>query len=137
MPHDPGRVAECRAWLQRARADLVAADRLLGGEDPLASVAVFHCQQAAEKALKAFLAWHDEPFRRTHNLEELGSHAARIDPSLTGLVARIVGLTEYAWRFRYPGEPAEPRLEEATTATLLAREAFEAVLSRLPTDTHP
>jgi hypothetical protein len=23
-----------------------------------------HCQQAAEKALKAPLAWHDEPFRR-------------------------------------------------------------------------
>jgi hypothetical protein len=32
----------------------------------------FHAQQAAEKALKAFLAFHDEPFRKTHGIEEIG-----------------------------------------------------------------
>jgi HEPN domain-containing protein len=31
---------------------------------------VFHAQRAAEKAMKAFLAWHDVPFRKTHNLED-------------------------------------------------------------------
>lgn len=137
MRHDPARIDDTRAWLQRARADLDAADRLLEGAPPLASVAVFHCQKAAEKALKAFLSWHDEPFRRTHNLEELGQQVVAIDPSFDELVRRIVGLTEYAWRFRYPSEPVEPPLDEARTAIHLAGEAFEAVLSRVPPEVRP
>ena len=39
---------------------------------PLPREALYHCQQAAEKALKGFLAFHDHPFRRTHDLRELG-----------------------------------------------------------------
>jgi hypothetical protein len=31
---------------------------------------LFHCQQTVEKALKAFLAWHDRPLRKTHDLVE-------------------------------------------------------------------
>jgi HEPN domain-containing protein len=44
-----------------------AAERLLKAP-ALFGAAVFHCQQAAEKALKGFLAWHDTPFRKTHDL---------------------------------------------------------------------
>ncbi|MEW6107540.1 MAG: HEPN domain-containing protein, partial [Bacillota bacterium] len=33
--------------------------------------ACFHCQQAAEKHLKAFLAYHERPIPHTHDLEEL------------------------------------------------------------------
>jgi hypothetical protein len=35
--------------------------------------------RAAEEAMKAFLAWHDAPFRKTHNLEELGQRWAAPD----------------------------------------------------------
>ena len=31
----------------------------------------FHCQQAAEKSLKAYLTWRDEPFEKTHSLVAL------------------------------------------------------------------
>lgn len=31
----------------------------------------FHCQQAAEKYLKAFLTWHQVAFSKTHDLQEL------------------------------------------------------------------
>jgi HEPN domain-containing protein len=36
---------------------------------PLFDEAVFHCQQAAEKAPKGFLAFNGCSFRKTHNLE--------------------------------------------------------------------
>ncbi len=59
MPLDPERIAEARAWLVKAADDLRAADFERTAEPPLTSDIVFHAQQAAEKTLKGFLAWHD------------------------------------------------------------------------------
>jgi HEPN domain-containing protein len=137
MPHDPALVEDTRSWLVKASLDLRAAQHDLEASPPLSADAVFHCQQAAEKALKAFLAWHDEPFRKTHNLEELGRQAAALDSSLGSLVDRAGGLTEYAWKFRYPGEPGEPTREETEQALALAREVYGAILVRLPEDVRP
>ena len=100
-------------------------------EPPLLSTSVFHCQQAVEKAFKALLVWHDEPFRKTHNLEELGAACLRLDRTLEDLVARAVPLTEYAWRFRYPGEQLEPSETETTAALRVAREVYDAIVERL------
>lgn len=66
MSLDPALVADTREWLRRAADDLRAAP-------PLLADALFHCQQAVEKAFKAFLTFHNQPFRRTHNLEETGA----------------------------------------------------------------
>jgi HEPN domain-containing protein len=62
----------------------------------LLNEAAFHCQQAAEKALKGFLTWHSCTFRKTHNLEEIGEQCLTIDPSLRELVDQTVPLSEYA-----------------------------------------
>jgi hypothetical protein len=43
-------------------------------------------------------------------------------------------LTEYAWRFRYPGEPAEPPLDEARAALAVAERAVRAIVRSLPVD---
>jgi len=103
MPRDPERVADARAWLAKARLDLRSARVDLGAEPPIVSDALFHCQQAVEKGLKAFLAWHDVAFRKTHDLGELGRQCVAINPTLEPDLRAAAGLTEYAWRFRYPG----------------------------------
>jgi HEPN domain len=41
------------------------------GQEPYLDTAVYHCQQAAEKALKAFLTARDIAFEKTHNLVAL------------------------------------------------------------------
>ena len=46
-------------------------------------------------------------------------------------------LSEYAWKFRYPGEADEPEREEAELALAAARNICEAVLIRLPTKARP
>jgi HEPN domain-containing protein len=138
MAPDEARVEDVRAWLRKAALDLRAAEHETSAVEPgLWGDVAFHAQQAAEKSLKAFLAWHDTPFRKTHNIEELGRASVALDATLGPIVDRAVPLTEYAWKFRYPGEPAEPSREEAETALAAAREALEAVLSRLPAEVRP
>jgi HEPN domain-containing protein len=137
MPHDPARLADTRAWLDRARADRRAAEHGLTAEPPLTADVLFHCQQSVEKCFKALLAWHDVPFRKTHSLEELGERCLSVDESLRALVDRVVPLTEYAWKFRYPGEYDEPALEEAAESRRLAEQVWDAVVARLPQEAWP
>ena len=137
MPLDPIRVADTQAWLRRANRDLRAADHDMKADPPLHDAVVFHCQQAAEKSLKALLVWHDLPFRKTHNLEEIGAACIGFDATLEAVVARAVPLTEYAWRFRYPGELVEPGVAEAKEAVLVARAVYDAAIERLPGEVRP
>ena len=82
MPLDSAREEDVRAWLEKAVDDLRTAAQVLTADPPITSAVAFHAQQACEKSLKAFLAWHDRPFRKTHNLEEIGEACLAIDPSL-------------------------------------------------------
>jgi HEPN domain-containing protein len=132
MPHDTARMAETREWLAKARIDLRAADHDGTADPPITADMVFHAQQLVEKTLKAFLCWHDVPFRKTHNLVELGEQCAGADSSLESLLRKAAVLTEYAWKFRYPGDAVEPEIAEANEAVALAREVFQAVIHRLP-----
>jgi HEPN domain-containing protein len=84
---------------------------LLRADPPDVEGALFHCQQAAEKAFKASLTWHDVPFRRVHELDVIGGQCVAVDSTLQGVVDRADELTKYAWQFRYPGSPYEPSLE--------------------------
>ncbi|MEW6657962.1 MAG: HEPN domain-containing protein [Thermodesulfobacteriota bacterium] len=132
MPHDPVLVTETRSWLRKADTDFRAAQHDLTASPPLLDDAAFHCQQAVEKSLKAFLMWHSVPFRKTHSLEELGEQCLDLDATLRELVDRAVPLTEYAWKFRYPGEPEEPSVQEVQEALQIALEVNRAILGRLP-----
>jgi len=137
MSHDPHRLADTQAWLRRAAADLRGAEIDLAATPPLLGDAAFHCQQAAEKALKGFLAWHDAPFRKTHDLAELGQQCVSIDPSLEAICRRAERLTSYSWIFRYPGGAEEPIRAEAEEALTLAREVYKEILARLPAEARP
>jgi HEPN domain-containing protein len=137
MPLDPGTLAESKAWFKKALIDIRAARLEVGVTPTLTTDIVFHAQQAAEKSLKGFLTFHAQAFRRTHSLIELGEACVALDPTLEDLLRRAAGLTEYAWRFRYPGDPEEPDDAEAGEALSLAHTVYEAILSRLPEEVNP
>jgi hypothetical protein len=67
----------------------------------------------------------------------LGREGAQLDPSLESLLREAAVLTEYAWKYRYPGLPEEPALAEASEALRIAEAVTEAVLSRLPREARP
>lgn len=129
MSPDQLRHEEARAWLDRARRDLRAAKLLIAGDAN--AEALFHCQQAVEKALKAFLTFHERTFRKTHDLGDLSSECLAIDDSLQPAISQAEGLTQYAWRFRYPGEPYEPEAIEAQDGLQKAEAAVGEVERRL------
>lgn len=133
----PEKAEEVRAWLKKASSDLRAGGVDLAAHPPLIGDALFHCQQAVEKALKAFLTAHDAPFRKTHDLDELAIACGRINPDLQREVNPALELTTFAWAFRYPGESEEPSKEEAEEAMTLAKQVYEAVLERLPAEARP
>jgi HEPN domain-containing protein len=69
-----------REWLARADHDLRSARWLASSKDPLLDTAIYHCQQAAEKSVKAWLQSIDDPFPKTHDIEDLVKRASVINP---------------------------------------------------------
>lgn len=133
----PAKTREIRSWLSKARQDLRSAEWLLTSPDQLYSAVGFHCQQSAEKALKAFLTWRDEPFEKTHSLVALVGKCMPYDQSFEELRQPATTLTPYAVTFRYPGDLPELSLEEAEQALTLARQVWDFVLPQLPSESHP
>lgn len=134
MAVDPVRAEETIAWLAKADEDLRAVRVLIEAREPLLGTAVFHCQQTAEKAFKAFLVWHDVPFRRTHSLEEIGEQCLQVEADLAELVDEAAPLGEYAWRYRYPGEVEYLGLDEVKDALDVSNRVLLAVRERLDSD---
>jgi HEPN domain-containing protein len=110
-----------REWLAKADVDLSAARALLstGG---LYEVVAFHAQQAAEKALKAFLVWHQREFPKTHDISRLLTLSASADESLAATLAGAAELTPYGVEYRYPGE-YPPVTRAAAVASLATAES--------------
>ncbi|HLH18242.1 MAG TPA: HEPN domain-containing protein [Bryobacteraceae bacterium] len=131
MRPDPERLADTESWLRKAASDLRCAGIDLEATPPATEDAVFHCQQAVEKALKAFLVWHDAPFAKTHDLGKLGASAVQFDATLEPLVDRVVDLSKYAWMFRYPGDPVEPTLEETEEVLRRALSVVDELKKRI------
>jgi HEPN domain-containing protein len=127
MPRDPIALDDARAWLAKAELDLCAARGDLDLAPPLLGDAAFHCQRASEKALKAVLALHDQPFRKTHDLGELERAVRDAEPSLAAAASSVVPISDYAWEFRYPGDVLDPPAAEVDEALGLATALVEAV----------
>lgn len=124
-------------WLEKALDDLRLLDLVAHSPSGLREAAIYHCQQAAEKAVKAVLVYHEHEPPKTHDLELLISEASRHTPGLAQWMAAGIRLTPYATRFRYPGALSAPDPEEFEQAYADAQGMFRFVLSLLPEDVHP
>jgi HEPN domain-containing protein len=126
MPRDE-RLAETARWLAKAAEDLRAAEVDLAAAPPLLADAGFHCQQAAEKAMRGLFVFDAETFGKTHDLRALGDRLLARHPELARHVDDVAALTEYAWRFRYPGELFDPPEDEVRESLAAAASLVSAV----------
>jgi HEPN domain-containing protein len=110
-PEEHLRWEEVEGWLTAARLDRNAALACLDFEPALALPAAFHCQQAAEKLLKAFLMLAVRPFRKTHDMAELIDAVAPLFPDIGEIVSGMEDWTAWATAARYP-EPSGVREPE-------------------------
>jgi HEPN domain-containing protein len=97
-PEDP----EVHGWPQKVAEDYRVAEVLAESEEPLDDAICFHCQQAAEKLLKALLVAAGVSPPRTHDLEELASLLPSSEPLLAQIEDACAYLSELAVIPRYP-----------------------------------
>ena len=125
-----------RSWLTKAASDLRSARVLGSADDPPLDTAIYHCQQTAEKAVKAFLVSKEISPEKTHDIRKLTLAAAVHEPRFNELLDMAAALTPYAWEFRYPDDLAEtyPTREEFDEALQHAQAIYDFVLNLLPAE---
>jgi HEPN domain-containing protein len=118
MPHD-NNWDDAQAWIRYAEADMALAEAPLPAKGMFEHLC-FHCQKAAEKAIKAVLVSQGIMVPKTHNIELL---LTLLSPgsSRENLPANAYRLTAYATIFRYPGEEEPVSSEDYLTLLMIAR----------------
>jgi HEPN domain-containing protein len=128
------KVEETLEWIRYGDEDLRSAADLLNAADPVTRSVLFHCQQAIEKWLKAFLIWHDVAFPKVHDLHKIGAMCVAIVGDLKQTIAPVAELTGFATVYRYPGAEIEVGPEDAREWLHQSERVRAAVLEKLPAD---
>ena len=136
MSEPTERIAGVRRWAEKAEHDLLAAEHDMQlAERGLTDVVCFHCQQCAEKYLKALLILHGVHFPKTHDLRLL----MELIPDQVGFrltKPEVVPLNRYAIEGRYPGEWEPIGVEEARMAITMARGIRDEARRLLPAEAY-
>ncbi|MBM4395121.1 MAG: HEPN domain-containing protein [Deltaproteobacteria bacterium] len=124
-PDDP----EVAAWLAKAEEDSRAVGVLRAHAPTLDSVIGFHCQQAAEKQLKALMVAVGLIPPRTHDLVALVEALELAVPQVTPVLEDAQYLNRFAVIPRYPVlvDPAETSGEVGAVAERRAGHVREVV----------
>ena len=118
-----------KEWLLKAEHDIISAQRLLEIEPMILDSACFHCQQAVEKSLKAFLCYHGKDIEKTHDIIYLLSECSNFD-SIFETIAPS-NINAYAVQGRYPDSSLMPEIEETKAFYQLAIQVNNLVKERI------
>jgi HEPN domain-containing protein len=118
-------------WIHKAEGDLAAAETLLASEVDDYFPCAFHCQQVAEKFIKAYLVRHQIEFRKIHDLDQLLRLVGQVEPALREDLVPCAWLTPFGVEFRYPGEYPDVDRAVARHAMAQAKQVRRAILEHL------
>ena len=119
------------AWIYKAHSDLKSSRKLLEGDDPIMDTAIYHTQQCAEKSLKGFLAFKEQPIQKSHDIELLVELCSVLDEEFETLYVYSEKLTPYATAFRYPDVCLEPDYDDVEKAIEMAHTILEFVRCKI------
>ena len=134
MPRDRGAGWLLQQWLDKADLDMRLALFVAGDaaeKQGFGPILGFHCQQAAEKYLKAALTRADISFPKTHDLQLLAELAEPILGSLVLSPSDAAWLTTFGVEIRYPGDSPEVLPGDERRAIEIATKVKQAVLAAL------
>ena len=123
-----------RQWAVKAANDLLNADNNLKSELIPFDTVCFHCQQAAEKFLKAFLVGKGEAYPITHDLLLILEKILPLNSDAENLRDALAILMPYAVEIRYPNDwhmPSEEDAKEARDAVNKVRQWLENALPEI------
>ena len=119
---------EHEQWLNVAEYDLKSAHGLVSLE--LYKTAAYHSQQAAEKALKGYLAFKKQPIIKIHDLVKLLELCMLIDTNFGKFRPEVESLNPFATKFRYPSEFDIPDRAEMEQTVKYANAIVKFVLKK-------
>lgn len=126
------RVELVSEWFEIASTDLNTAKHLFETMRPRPlEIICYHCQQAAEKALKGFLIDQEAEPPRIHDLGKLCALCAEYDPDFTLLLDACQELTDYATAARYPSR-VEIEEQDAVSALDHAEKIYTFSFDLIP-----
>ena len=118
-------------WLQAAQKDLKIATEDIDKRERFEDVG-FHCQQAAEKFLKAYIVAYELPFTKTHDLAVLLETCVKKDADVEKLRTQSRLLTPFYLGARYPDfANGEFKMEKVKEALGFAEEIAKFVKQKL------
>ena len=91
-------------WIMYAESDLAIAKQGKTEKKVLYESLCFHCQQAAEKAIKSVLVFYKIDFPKTHDIVYLLNLLLTQNISVPKVIMESAFLTDYAVTVRYPGD---------------------------------
>jgi HEPN domain-containing protein len=118
--------------VRKAEADYRGARSLAASEPLLHDLVCFHCQQCAEKYLKALLEELGIAVAKTHDLDKLVTVLRPHHRGLGSLRRGLRFLTEFAVDTRYPGNSASKRQTVAALRWVERVRTTARTLLRLP-----
>ena len=130
-PLDPGLESLLREWIEKAEAELEAAERLspdVASSARLREIVGFHCQQTVEKYLKVLLTFYQVEFPKTHEIERLLVLVSGANREAADALSGAKWLGPFGVDIRYPGDAAEMLPGDEVKAIKIARLAKQVVL---------
>lgn len=124
-----------KQWILKADEDLLVINKLTEFEIFATSSVCFHCQQAVEKYLKAFLISNGIDIKKTHNIEFLLSECADMDSDFAEIDPK--NLSDFDVDARYPGDmyvPSENETIEHKQIVLSVKKLVEEKLCEILKD---
>jgi len=94
---------QVKDWILLADKDLYAAEIIIKEDYPLTNIVAFHCQQAIEKYLKAFIIEKDIPLIKTHDLIRLNGMINEVEKIAID-EKKLIIMNEVYIDSRYPGD---------------------------------
>ncbi|HAK46767.1 MAG TPA: DNA-binding protein [Spirochaeta sp.] len=92
-----------KEWVDFAERDYEASMLLANSHTPSFEIIAYHCQQAAEKYLKAMLIENNKPVPHIHDLGKLNLECSNFQAELSVIQDICERLTPFGTVTRYPG----------------------------------
>jgi len=124
-------VEEIKQWIIKGDHDLGTAKLTYLHIPEYLDTVTFHCQQAVEKYLKAFLIFHSKTFKFSHDLVYLLDIITQIDLDFENYYDTVSELQGYAVEIRYPNETIYLSKEKVENALIIAKKVRELVTRKM------
>ncbi len=118
-------------WMQFAREDLIIAREILKSEFPIYRAVCFHCQQSAEKYLKAYQILFEIRIIKTHDLAAIIDTLIDFDKNIEQFKLKSKEITNYAVSIRYPDDFEDINKTQAEEAIEIATQIEKYITKKI------